>query len=113
MQDPDAAKGLLSIWQEVGENIQVLGIAGLCGAFIKGLLAPEKKWKRRVVQALAGIASAVFLGGFIGSLIEGLVTIPAYAYLASGFVCGTAGEMAISFAQSKMLPGAAEKKGGL
>lgn len=104
MSEEETARGLISIWQEVGDNIQVLGIAGICGAFIKALLAPEKKWKRRAIQAIAGIFSAIFLGGFIGSIVEQFVTVAAYAYLASGFICGTAGEVAISYAQRKILP---------
>ena len=104
-EETETAKGLLAIWQEVGANIQVLGVAGFAGVFIKGLLAPEKHWKRRAVQALVGLFSAIFLGGFIGSLIEGFVTVPAYAYLAAGFICGTAGEVAITFAQRKIFPG--------
>lgn len=103
MSEEQAATGLIAIWSEVGENIQVLGVAGLCGAFIKALLAPEKLWKRRAVQAIVGLFAAIFLGGFIGSLVEPFVTVAAYAYLAAGFVCGTAGEVAISFAQRKML----------
>ena len=99
----DEPSGLLAIWQEIGMNIQVLGVAGLAGAFIKAIVAPEKQWKRRAVQAIVGLFSAIFLGGFLGSLIEDFVTISAYAYLASGFVCGTAGEGAIAYAQSKLL----------
>ena len=81
----------------------MLGLAGFAGAFIRGLIAPEKRWKRRVAQAVIGFFSAIFLGGFIGSLVEDLVTVPAYAYLAAGFVCGTAGEAVIIFAQKKIL----------
>jgi len=103
MSDEQNVTGLLAIWKEIGMNIQVLGIAGFCGAVVKGLIAPEKNWKLRAIQASAGIFAAVFLGGLLGSLVEQFVTIPAYAYLASGFICGTAGEAAITKAQSKIL----------
>ena len=103
MSDEQELVGLLKVWSEIGDNLQVLGVAGLAGVFIKGLVAPEKQWKRRAVQALIGLFAAVFIGGFIGSLVEPLVTVAAYAYLASGFVCGTAGEVAIAFAQRKIL----------
>jgi len=103
MTEEETAKGLLAIWKEIRVNLGVLGVAGLAGGFIKGLLAPEQEWKKRAIQALSGLFSAIFLGGFIGSLVEPLVTVAAYAYLASGFICGTAGELAIAFAQKKIL----------
>lgn len=101
--DPETARGLLDIWQEIGMNIQVLGVAGLAGAFIKALIAPEEKWKSRAIQAVVGLFSAVFLGGLAGSMIEGFVTNPAYAYLATGFLFGTLGEIGIAWAQKKFL----------
>ena len=91
------------MWEEIGMNIQVLGLAGAAGALVKGLIAPEKNWKRRSIQAAAGVLSAIFIGGFLGSLVEPFVTVAAYAYLAAGFVCGTAGEAAVAKAQSKIL----------
>lgn len=102
-EEAETAKGLLALWQEIGANIQVLGIAGLAGAFIKALIAPEEKWKSRAIQAIVGLFSAVFLGGLAGSMLEGFVTVPAYAYLATGFLFGTLGEIGIAWAQKKFL----------
>ncbi len=103
MDEKDAASGLMALWREIGSNVQVLAIAGVCGAFVKAIVAPEGKWGRRAVQGLVGVLSAVFLGGLIGGLIAPLVAQPAYAYLASGFVCGTAGESGIAVMQRRLL----------
>ena len=102
-EEAETAKGLLAVWEEIGMNIQVLGVAGLAGAFIKALIAPEEKWKSRAVQAIVGLFSAIFLGGIAGSMVEGFVTNPAYAYLATGFLFGTLGEIGIGWAQKKFL----------
>ena len=99
---------LVQVWQDIGANVQVLGIAGVCGALVKACVAPEKQWKRRAAQGFAGVVSAVFLGAFIASFVEGLMSEivnieTIYVYLASGFVCGAGGESAMGWAQRKIL----------
>lgn len=94
---------LVSLWREIGTNLQLLMVAGFFGALVRGMLAPEGKLKARLVQGVVGIFSALFLGAFLGGFFEGIVAHPAYAYLASGFICGTAGEVIIAYAQRKIL----------
>lgn len=103
MDEKDAATGLLALWHDIGSNIQLLAIAGVCGAFLKAVVAPEGRWRRRAVQGFAGVLSAIFLGGFLGSLIAPFADQAAFAYLASGFVCGTAGEGGIALVQRRIL----------
>ena len=105
MAENEAADSIATVWANIGSKIQLLAIAGVCGAFLKAILAPEGKWRRRAAQGLTGVFCAVFLGGFLAGMVEGFVSEPALALLASGFICGTAGETALAFVQRRILGG--------
>ncbi|MEQ3744862.1 MAG: hypothetical protein ABNH53_01325 [Henriciella sp.] len=103
MAEKEAADGAAELLGTIGPNLLLLIVSGIAGAFVKGILAPEGNWKKRAIQGVVGVLSAVFLGGFFAGLVEGLVPTPEYAVLAAGFICGTAGELAIAFIQKKIL----------
>lgn len=98
---------IYGIWASISPNIQVLAIAGVGGALIKALVAPEKSWKRRISQAGAGVLTAVFLGGFIadfaGNLFPGANAH--YLLLAIGALCAFGGEGTMAFVQKKVFGG--------
>ena len=96
-------KSLSELWKDIGPTIQVLGIAGVCGALFKAVLAPEEQWKRRAAQGIAGVFSAVFLGFMISRFIPGFENERVYVIMASGFVCGAGGEAVMAFVQRKFL----------
>lgn len=91
-----------ALFKEVGANIQILGIAGICGAIVKAITAPEKRWRRRAVQGIAGAAAAVFLGPLVAHMLESFVDQKVYAWLAAGFICGYGGEAMISMLQNRL-----------
>lgn len=103
MADEKDAFSLLEVWRDIGTNIQVLGISGVAGAFVRAALAPKETWRRRVAQGIAGAASAVFFGAMFASAIEGFVEKPVYAWLASGFLFGIMGEAGMKLIQDKLL----------
>lgn len=93
---------LVTIWKDIGAHVQLLAVSGIAGALIKALLAPSGAWRRRAVQAIAGVFSAIFLGAFIAGIVDGWTSNPALAYLASGFICGVGGEEAMRLVQHKV-----------
>lgn len=97
-----------NLWHEIGEQVQLLALSGGAGAVFRTLISPEKRIARRVVQGVAGALSALFLGGVLASIIDAIVHAGAYAYLASGFIMGSGGEMAVKALQDRLL-GAADK----
>jgi len=84
--------GLGTLFKDISANIQVLGLAGFAGAVTKAVVAPEKRWRRRLAQGVAGAASAIFLGPIVANMLTGFVDKEVYAWLAAGFVCGYGGE---------------------
>lgn len=90
-----------AIW----DQLQLLAVSGVAGAFFRAVVAPEKEWKRRVVQAMAGALSALFLGGLVGHGVEALTNAGPYAYLSAGFVMGSGGEFAVKAVQDRILGG--------
>ena len=93
---------LIEIWAQIGSNVKILGLAGAAGAVFRALFAPEGEIKRRIVQGLAGALSAVFLGGVLAHLVMPFVAHEVYAYLASGFIMGSGGEIAVKAMQEKL-----------
>jgi len=85
------------------EQLQLLIISGGAGAVFRTLISPEKQWKRRVVQGVAGAISALFLGGVLASVIDSITHAGAYAYLAAGFIMGSGGELAVKAIQDRFL----------
>lgn len=93
----------VSLLMTIREQIMLLTLSGLGGAFFRALLAPEESWKRRITQGVGGALSAIFLGGFMAQLTDQIVHVGPYAWLAWGFVMGSGGEVAVKFVQDKML----------
>jgi hypothetical protein len=88
--------------------LQLLAVSGIAGAFFRAALAPEQQWKRRVIQGIAGAAAAIFMGGAAASVFNSFFDAGVYSYLASGFVMGSGGELAVKAFQDKFF-GAATK----
>jgi hypothetical protein len=63
---PSIADALRDLWSQ----ISVLAVSGLAGAAFRAILAPERKWKRRLIQGAGGAISAVFLGGMLGHMLD-------------------------------------------
>jgi hypothetical protein len=96
---PSMADALRELWSQ----ISVLAVSGLAGAAFRAIVAPEKKWKRRIVQGAGGAISAVFLGGILGHMLDDLTGAGFYAYSAAGFVMGSGGESAVKALQDRIL----------
>lgn len=94
---------LHKIWTELGSQIQLLGLSGVVGAVFRGAFSQESALHRRVIQGIAGAASAIFLGGLVAHLINSILDVGAYAYLASGFIMGSGGELAVKAIQDRVL----------
>ncbi len=90
-------------------DLATLASAGFFGTLTRLVLKPEKSWQRWLAQFVAGISSAVFLGGLVGQFLDA----GAWGFAASGFVIGTASEQAIALAQRRFSgPDKEEKKTG-
>lgn len=100
---------LPSVFRDIANQVTVLAISGAAGAAFKAILAPEKYWRRRIVQGIGGLLSAVFLGGLVGSILQHLTDAGFYAYSAAGFIMGSGGEAAVRRLQEKLLGGDREK----
>jgi hypothetical protein len=96
---PSLADALRELWSQVS----VLAVSGLAGAAFRAILAPERKWKRRIVQGAGGAISAVFLGGILGHMLDNLTGAGFYAYSAAGFIMGSGGEGAVKALQDRFL----------
>ena len=102
MQEGHEITSLAQMWSEIRSHIVILGIAGLIGAVIRALLAPEEKWKRRLAQGLAGFLCAIVFGPLVAHGMMNLVASEVYSLLASGALCGLSGEGLVSFIQKKV-----------
>lgn len=94
---------LPQVIRDVWDQLILLAISGMGGAFFRAVFAPEKEWKRRIIQGLAGASSAIFLGGAVAHMIDSLVSVGVYAFLAAGFLMGSAGELGVKFLQEKLM----------
>lgn len=81
----------------------MLAISGAGGAYFRAVLLPEKHWARRIVQGVAGVLSAIFLGGVVAHGLNSIVDTGPFAWLACGFILGTAGEAGVKVLQEKIL----------
>ena len=95
--------GIGEALRELWGQISVLAVSGLAGAAFRAILAPERKWKRRIVQGAGGAISAVFLGGILGHMLDNLTGAGFYAYSAAGFIMGSGGEGAVKALQDRFL----------
>ena len=96
---PSMADALRELWSQ----ISVLAVSGLAGAAFRAILAPEKRWKRRIIQGAGGAISALFLGGILGHMLDNLTGAGFYAYSAAGFIMGSGGESAVKALQDRFL----------
>lgn len=95
--------GIEQIWKDISANIQVLGLAGACGVFVKVTLAQTLTWKQRITQGIAGAATAIFIGPILANILSGFVDKEVYAWLAAGFICGYGGEAIVAIIQRRLL----------
>ncbi len=98
-----ADQGLATLFAGMKEQIALLALSGVGGAFFRAVLAPEKQWRRRVVQGVSGALSAMFLGGVLGHIIDAMTGAGAMSYLAAGFLMGSGGEVAVKAMQDRLL----------
>ncbi len=63
---------LAALFANMKEQMVLMTFSGVCGMSFRAVLAPEEPWKRRVVQAIAGALSAVFLGGTLAHVIDAM-----------------------------------------
>lgn len=89
--------------REFSDQLVLLVLSGTGGAYFRAILAPEQKWQRRVAQGVAGALSALFLGGFAAFLLNAVTDTGPFAWLACGFIFGSAGEAGVKWAQEKAL----------
>lgn len=81
----------------------MLAVSGAGGAYFRAVLLPEQLWRRRIVQGIAGVMSAVFLGGIASYGINQIVDTGPFAWLACGFILGSAGEAGVKALQERVL----------
>lgn len=65
---------------------------------------PEESWRRRVLHGVVGAVSAIFLGGVVAHLIDGLTGAGTQAYLAAGFLMGEGGIAAVHAIRRRLMP---------
>ncbi|PIE15185.1 MAG: hypothetical protein CSA68_07495 [Rhodobacterales bacterium] len=95
--------GLVAVFAGMKDQIALLAFSGVGGAFFRVVLAPEGRWKRRIIQGVAGSLSAVFLGGVLAHVIDNITGAGALSYLAGGFLMGSGGEVAVKALQDRLL----------
>jgi hypothetical protein len=91
------------VWSDIATQVQLLAISGVAGAFLRAAIAPEKEWRRRVIQGVMGAVSAIFLGGLLAHLVSPFVDAGPYSYLAAGFIMGSGGEVAMKALQDRLI----------
>lgn len=85
------------------DQLAMLGVSGLGGAYFRAFIQPEPNWQKRVGQGLAGALSAIFLGGLVAHFINVIAHAGVFAYLAGGFLMGSGGELSVKALQDKIL----------
>ncbi len=83
---------LAALFANMKEQMVLMTFSGVCGMSFRAVLAPKEPWKRRVVQAIAGALSAMFLGG------AGVLSC-----LSAGFLMGSGGELAVKVMQDRLM----------
>lgn len=87
------------------EQVSALMLSGAAGAYVRAVFAPEASWQRRIIEGVAGALSAIFLGGLVGHVIDGLTDAGTWAYLAAGFIMGEGGIAAVRGLRRAILEG--------
>ena len=93
----------LGPFHDLWDQLVLLAVSGIGGAYVRAVFAPEANWQRRIVQGVAGALSAIFLGGLLGSIIDAMASAGNWSYLAAGFLMGTGGEAAVKWAQDRFM----------
>lgn len=88
---------------EVKDELAVLAVSGVAGAFAKAVLFPVRGWRKRAAYGLTSAVSAVFLGGLVGAIAVGFGADPVFAFLAAGFLTGFAGKEGIINMQNRLM----------
>ncbi len=96
--------------EDVQDQLAMLAIAGLAGAYVKAAMFPHPRWRERLRQGMASAISAVFLGGLMGTIVAEFVGHDVYAFLAAGFLTAWSGKDAIVWVQSVVFKKQGEKK---
>jgi len=77
---------------QINDNLVLLTISSAAGAVVRAVNPSNTdSITNKVCQGIVGVMSSVFLGPFIGGLIEPHVSDPTYAIAVSGFICGISG----------------------
>lgn len=85
------------------DQLAMLAVSGVGGAYFRAVVYPEPDWKKRVAQGMAGAISAIFLGGIFAHMIDAVLKAGLYSYMAAGFLMGTGGEVAVASIQKRLL----------
>jgi hypothetical protein len=94
---------LFGVLTEMKDQLLLLGFAGIAGGFFRAITAPETEIKRRIIQGLGGAISAIFLGGVMAQITNGIVDTGYWSFLAWGFIMGSGGEVAVKWVQERLM----------
>ena len=98
-RDPSAWGGLLDAWlslrRSMPESFWALLLAGVAGAYVRAVFMPETAIMRRILEATAGVLSALTLGQLMGHVVNEWIGGDQSAYLACGFIMGEGGISAV------------------
>ncbi|MBT9387012.1 hypothetical protein KM176_24440, partial [Pseudooceanicola sp. CBS1P-1] len=94
-KDPAVIGGLaeaLRAWREtLPEQFFALLLSGVAGAWVRAVFLPEMRLVRRLVEALAGVCSAMTLGWLLGAILDGWTDAGTPAYCGAAFAMGEGG----------------------
>ena len=103
MHDP--FNNMFQEFHNLKEQLALLLFAGISGGFFRAIMAPEKRVKLRVMQGVGGALSALFLGGIMAHITNSIVDGGSWSFLAWGFIMGSGGEVAVKWAQERLMGG--------
>lgn len=98
----DKQSDLVGLWQSVCAYVQVLAISGLAGSIFRTMLPLKGKLKDELSKVLVAPLAAIFFGSALARFINVVTDTGIYAYVASGFIVGTGGEVAVKAARGKL-----------
>lgn len=87
---------------EAQDQLAVLAMSGVGGAFAKATFFPQQGWRKRALHGVSSAISAVFLGGLLGFAAVKLGVPELYAFMSAGFLTAFAGKEGIALAQTKL-----------
>lgn len=92
--------------QDTHHDMATLLLGGIFGTLTRLFLRPEKAWQRWVGQTFVGVATAVFVGGWMAEWLK----VGAYGVGGVAFIVGTSAESFLAFVQKKILGDSSETK---